>query len=556
MGDAVASDGSMAMQCQSCHGTMSVVGAATRRGWLDEPTCQSCHTGTATSNNGQIRYTSAFDTTLQWRTAADQTFATNADTPATGVSLFRFSKGHGGLQCEACHGSTHAEYPSSHANDNAQSIRLQGHAGVISECSVCHTSTLSSTSGGPHGMHSVGQTWARDHESAARNATACQACHGTDYRGTVLSRAFADRTLSALGTRTFWKGFQIGCYTCHSGPTSDNANSNRAPVVMNATLTTAAGQQASLALAASDADGNTLTLRIVSQPAHGSVALSGSTATYFPFDGYQGADSFTFAAWDGSTNSNLGTVSVTVTGNLRPAFTAAGVVNAASYVGGSVAPGEIVTIFGTNLGPATLATTRLNPGGRIAVDMSETRVWFDGVPAPIVYASAGQTSVVVPYSVAGQSTTGVIAEYRGLQSDTVTLPITPVLPALFTIDASGHGQGAILNQDYTVNGPANPAARGTFVSIYATGEGQTTPAGVDGKLAAQPLPAPQASVKVKIGGVDAVEVPYSGGAPGLLAGLIQINARVPANASTGDAVPVVVTFDGVSSQTGATMAVK
>ena len=129
------------------------------------------------------------------------------------------------------------------------------------------------------------------------------------------------------------------------------------------------------------------------------------------------------------------------------------------------------------------------------------------------------------------------------------------MPALFTLDASGQGQGAILNQDYTVNGPGKAAARGTIVSIYATGEGQTTPAGVDGKLAAEPLPQPQASVTVRIGGVDA-EVLYRGGAPGLLAGLIQINALVPSGAATGDAVPVLLIFGGVSSQTGATMAVK
>jgi uncharacterized protein (TIGR03437 family) len=555
MGNAVAGDGTMAMQCQNCHGTMSVVGAATRSGWLEEPTCQNCHTGTATSNNGQMRYTSAFESAGQFRTAVNQTFSTNANTPAAGLSLYRFSKGHGGLQCEACHGSTHAEYPSSHANDNAQPIQLQGHAGVISECSVCHTSTLSSASGGPHGMHSVGQTWSRDHENAARNPTACQACHGSDYRGTVLSRAFKDRTLSALGTRTFWRGFQIGCYTCHNGPTNDNANSNRAPVVSNASLTTAAGQQVSTTLAATDTDGNALSLRIVSQPAYGTVALSGTSATYFPLEGYQGTDSFTYAAWDGSTNSNLATVSVTVTGNLRPAFTAAGVVNAASYAGGAVAPGEIVTIFGSNLGPSTLTTTRLNPGGRVAVDMSEVRVWFDGVPAPIVYASSGQTSVVVPYSVAGKSTTGVIAEYRGLKSDAVSLSVAQVMPGVFSIDASGKGQGAILNQDYTVNGPGKAASRGTYVSIYATGEGLTSPAGVNGKLTAAPYPAPEAQVTVKIGGLDAT-VAYSGGAPGLLAGLIQINAQVPAGAATGDAVPVVVMMGGVSSQSGLTLAVR
>ena len=131
MGAAVAADGSMLMQCQSCHGGMSAVGAAGRTGWLQEPSCQQCHTGTATVNDGQIRYTSVFDVHGNPRAPASTVFATNADTPGAGLSLYRFSKGHGGLQCSACHGSTHAEYPSSHANDNLQSIALQGHAGTL-----------------------------------------------------------------------------------------------------------------------------------------------------------------------------------------------------------------------------------------------------------------------------------------------------------------------------------------------------------------------------------------------------------------------------------------
>jgi hypothetical protein len=122
MGSAIAADGSMEMQCQSCHGNMSTVGTAfpARIGWFMEPNCQACHTGTATSNAGQIRYTSVFtDTNGTVRVPADRTFATTANTPPTpfNLSLYRFSMGHGGLQCSACHGSTHAEFPSSHAND-------------------------------------------------------------------------------------------------------------------------------------------------------------------------------------------------------------------------------------------------------------------------------------------------------------------------------------------------------------------------------------------------------------------------------------------------------
>ncbi len=317
MGSAVGSDGSLEMQCQSCHGRISAVGAPSRQGWLDEPNCQACHTGTATNNDGQIRYTSALDASGQLRQPADTTFATNPNTPASGFSLYRFSTGHGGLQCSACHGSTHAIFPSSHGNDNIQSETLQGHKGFLAECTACHATMPSTVNGGPHGMHPVGQSWVSGHEHAVSSggSAQCQVCHGTDYRGTVLSRSFANRTISTeFGTKNFWRGFQIGCYTCHNGPRSDSRNSNQAPVVSDLSAATTAGSSVSIPLQASDPDGNTLTLRIVSQPANGTVGLSGTTATFYPFDGFTGTDTFTYAAWDGMTDSNLGTVTVTVSG--------------------------------------------------------------------------------------------------------------------------------------------------------------------------------------------------------------------------------------------------
>jgi len=163
-------------------------------------------------------------------------------------------------------------------------------------------------------MHPVGAAWVSAHEDAAEaNRTACQACHGTADRGTVLSRSFADRTLSTkFGTKVFWRGFTIGCYTCHNGPSDDHANPNRAPVVQNLSASTPAGIPVAVALKATDPDGNALTLRIVSQPANGTVGLAGTTATYSPLAGFSGAEPFTYAAWDGSTESNLGTVTVTV----------------------------------------------------------------------------------------------------------------------------------------------------------------------------------------------------------------------------------------------------
>ena len=319
MGAAVAADGTLAMQCQSCHGSMLDVASPDRTGWLDEPACQNCHTGTATHNNGQIRYTSAFDAPGQRRVPVDQTYATNTDTPAAGLSLYRFSKGHGGLLCEACHGSTHAEFPSSHRNDNLQSIAHQGHVGALVECSTCHGTQPLTIDGGPHGMHPVGQAWVDRHPDVVGengDPRQCQACHGADYRGTVLSRAQADRMLRTeeLGTKHFWRGFQIGCYTCHRGPGNDNANPNHPAVVSDASASTTVATPVSVTLDATDLDGNALTLRIVSPPAHGTAGLEGTRATYFPDAGFAGSDSFTFAAWDGSTDSNLGTVSVAVSG--------------------------------------------------------------------------------------------------------------------------------------------------------------------------------------------------------------------------------------------------
>lgn len=319
MGSAVASDGTLAMQCQSCHGSMSEVADADRVGWLDEPTCQSCHTGTATVNAGQIRFTSVFDAPGHRRVAPDPTFATTPNAPAPGLSLYRFSTGHGGLACESCHGSTHAEFPASHRNDNVQSIQQQGHGGMMVECVACHDQTPRTVAGGPHGMHPVGQDWVESHHDEIEHGGGtgpCRTCHGADYRGTVLSRAQASRTLHTdFGTKSVWRGFQVGCFLCHRGPTSEAPTTNHAPVVQSTSGTTSVDAPLPLPITAQDADGDVLVLRVVNQPEHGTAGLVATTATYHPEPGFHGSDAFTVAAWDGSSDSNLATVTVTVGGS-------------------------------------------------------------------------------------------------------------------------------------------------------------------------------------------------------------------------------------------------
>jgi hypothetical protein len=317
MGSTIAADGSMEMQCQSCHGNMSAVGSSTRVGWIMEPNCQACHVGTATNN--PIRYTSAFDAPGHMRVPADATFATTFNTPPTAktnLSLYRFSIGHGGLQCSACHGSTHAEFPSSHVNDNLRNIALQSHTGVLSECTACHISMPTNTASGPHGMHPVGQSWVNGHHrglSEGPMPNQCKPCHGTDGHGTVLSRMLADRTLGLgdLGTNTFFRGAIIGCYSCHNGSGSGDPNPNPAPIVSAVTTNTTNNQSLDILLPVS---GTGAWPRIITQAANGSVGLNTNThiATYFPNPGFVGTDQFTFAAYDNSKNSTLATGTVIV----------------------------------------------------------------------------------------------------------------------------------------------------------------------------------------------------------------------------------------------------
>ena len=199
-------------QCQSCHRKMSNIGSTTRDGWLDLPNCQSCH------HDGQ-RETVGIDAQgvpLVWN---DRRFATTLNVPVTGKQLYRYSSGHGGLQCSACHGSTHAEFPSREANDNVQSIAVQGHAGTVQECVACHATVPTTVNGGPHGMHPIGSQWVSRHRSSVGTAAAraeCAYCHGADFRGTPLSRVKVAKTLDS---RSFAAGQMVGCYDCHNGPT-------------------------------------------------------------------------------------------------------------------------------------------------------------------------------------------------------------------------------------------------------------------------------------------------------------------------------------------------
>jgi uncharacterized protein (TIGR03437 family) len=235
-------------------------------------------------------------------------------------------------------------------------------------------------------------------------------------------------------------------------------------------------------------------------------------------------------------------------------ISAGGIVNGASNEAGPVAPGEVITILGSGLGPATAVYAERGDGGLLPVSLAGTRVLFDGIPAPLIRVHAYQVSAVAPYSLDGKPACQVSLIADGRKSNTVSLAVAATAPGIFTQDYTGKGPGLILNQDGSLNGIENPAPAGSTVRIFATGEGQTDPGGTDGKLADWPAPTPLAKVEVTIGGVEA-KVLYAGGSPGLVAGQLHADVEVPPGLTPGAAVPVVMRVGGKNSQSGVVMTV-
>ncbi len=238
-----------------------------------------------------------------------------------------------------------------------------------------------------------------------------------------------------------------------------------------------------------------------------------------------------------------------------PQFTATSVSNNGSFTGGSVAPGELVAIFGTNLGPAAPQVLRVS-SGLVTTNLGGVQVLFDGNAAPMVLAASGQISAIVPFEVATNSTTQVQVVYGGATSATVPMSTTTAAPGIFTANSNGSGQAAALNQDYSYNSASNPAAAGTAVLLYLTGAGQMIPTPTDGSVNSDPTALSQLALPVtaQIGGQPA-KVLYAGSSEGIVSGVVQVNLQVPSGLASG-AQAVTVVIGGVSTQAGVTIAVQ
>jgi uncharacterized protein (TIGR03437 family) len=248
-------------------------------------------------------------------------------------------------------------------------------------------------------------------------------------------------------------------------------------------------------------------------------------------------------------------LSIHVGGGKQADAQIAAITDSANYQQGSVAPGQLVSLFGSGIGPDALAEVEIDAHGRVPNYLAGAQVLFNGVAAPLLAASNAQVNAVVPQSVASDGTVEVVAVFDGKVSASVTLPVAAADPALFTHDGTGRGQSAALNQDGTVNGHTNPARPGSVVVLFGSGFGEWKQALPDGAIVGSSLPTPTLPVSVTIGGA-AAKVLYAGGAPGLVSGVVQINVQIPAGTPAGNSIAVVVTVGGKSSTADATVAVR
>ncbi len=220
-----------------------------------------------------------------------------------------------------------------------------------------------------------------------------------------------------------------------------------------------------------------------------------------------------------------------------------GLVNGASYAAGRVAPGEIVEVFGQNLGPESLVTGTFEANGNLSTNVAGTQVNFNGIAAPVIYASSNAVSAIVPFQLPTGAPVSVQVAAGGQTSTAGPFSVAGTAPGIFTDDSSGSGQAAVLNEDYSLNSDLNPAAPGSIVILYGTGGGEFN--ADSGELLA--------STTATVGGQPAT-ILFAGQAGGEVGGVVQVNLQLPEGV-TGD-LPVVLTIGGATTQATATVAVQ
>ena len=239
---------------------------------------------------------------------------------------------------------------------------------------------------------------------------------------------------------------------------------------------------------------------------------------------------------------------ITITGTPATTMPITGpnaVFNAAGLQSAVVAPGEVIDIEGVNLGPSPAVFA---PSGDLPTTLGGVQVTFDGTPAALSYVSPYVLNAQVPFSVRAGGQTKMVISYQGNSSNSVTLDVAATVPGVYTQSANGTGTATAVNQDGTMNSLSNPATRGQFITVYASGLGTLNPALSTGQTPpSSPLSSTTSVATALVGGVGA-SVSFAGAAPGF-PGLYQINLQIPT--TTGSGVQSLALFAaGSSSQFG------
>jgi len=198
---------------------------------------------------------------------------------------------------------------------------------------------------------------------------------------------------------------------------------------------------------------------------------------------------------------------------------------AAHIAASGYAPGELISLYGASIGPATPAGPVLDANGMVPQSLGGVRVLFEGVPGPVLYASTGQINAIVPFTMYGWDTVRVAVERDGVLSDASSIPMTASSPAIFQYTSQGSTRSIVVNPNGSLNNGDNPAPAGSYVTIYVTGLGRTSPEGVDGRIAGLPLGHPISPVTVD----PPYSLLYAGTAYGIVEGVCQINLQVPSD---------------------------
>jgi uncharacterized protein (TIGR03437 family) len=221
-----------------------------------------------------------------------------------------------------------------------------------------------------------------------------------------------------------------------------------------------------------------------------------------------------------------------------------GIVNSASLDGGGqVSPGEVITIVGANLGPADPVNAQVPTGGKVATLLGGVRVLFDGVAAPLLYVSSSRVTVIVPFGISSQQESTLVVENNGVISNQARIGIVSAVPAIYGGAAVYQHLpvAAALNQDGTINTRSNPATPGSIVSVFGTGIGTLVPQPADGTVISGATPALRTDIVVFVGPGGPAEVLYAGPAPGEVAGIMQVNFRLPDDLNQ---TPTILLFAG------------